>query len=237
MLAFGQRFRLSCATFRATGWLGPRWVPTAGPDPWHADAELGPPDFPPPSPRPGNIVNVADAEVTDDQRETVGRKNRRLAAEAGSVTTGLRHVQVTPGKLNAPPHCHSAEEELLVVLVGHGTLLLGDDEIEVRAGSVVSRPAGTGVAHAFRGGAAGSSYCCTARATPTTSPTSRDPARSPCAGSASSAGSSRSATGTASSEPLSKALLGEVLPGGPQPVGELHLRPVAEPLEAFSTSE
>ena len=62
---------------------------------------------------------------------------------------------MTPGKLNGPPHCHSAEEELMVVLGGEGALLLGDDEIAVRAGSVVSRPAGTGVAHAFRGGEQG----------------------------------------------------------------------------------
>ncbi len=157
VLAFGQRVAVElCNLPRAeTGWLGPRWVPTAGPDPWHADAELGPPDFPAPSARPSNIVNVADAHVTDDQRETVGRRVRRLGAEAGSVKTGLRHVEVTPGKLNGPPHCHSAEEELMVVLGGEGTLLLGDDEIAVRAGSVVSRPAGTGVAHAFRGGEQG----------------------------------------------------------------------------------
>ena len=29
-----------------------------------------------------------------------------------------------PGKLNAPPHCHSAEEEIFVVLEGEGHLLL-----------------------------------------------------------------------------------------------------------------
>jgi uncharacterized cupin superfamily protein/opacity protein-like surface antigen len=65
---------------------------------------------------------------------------------------GLKHVRVPPGKLSAPPHCHSAEEELFVVLEGDGTLLLGEDEHAVRAGHVVSRPAATGIAHAFRGG-------------------------------------------------------------------------------------
>jgi uncharacterized cupin superfamily protein len=34
-------------------------------------------------------------------------------------------------------------------------LVLGDDEIPVRAGSVVGRPAGTGVAHTFRAGERG----------------------------------------------------------------------------------
>ena len=55
--------------------------------------------------------------------------------------------------LSGPPHVHSAEEELFVVLEGDGTLELWPDEVHpVRAGSVVARPPGTQVAHAFRGG-------------------------------------------------------------------------------------
>jgi uncharacterized cupin superfamily protein len=56
------------------------------------------------------------------------------------------------GVEGAPPHCHSTEEELFVVLEGGGTLTLGDEEHEVRAGSIVGRPPATGVPHAFRGG-------------------------------------------------------------------------------------
>jgi uncharacterized cupin superfamily protein len=70
----------------------------------------------------------------------------------GSVRIGVGHLVVDPGKLAYPPHCHSAEEELFVVLDGDGTLLLGDEEHPVRPGHVVARPAGTGVAHAFRAG-------------------------------------------------------------------------------------
>ncbi len=61
--------------------------------------------------------------------------------------------------LNMPPHCHSAEEEIFVVLEGDGQLLLWEDdgvaEHAVGPGSVVARPPGTGVAHAFRGGETG----------------------------------------------------------------------------------
>jgi uncharacterized cupin superfamily protein len=46
----------------------------------------------------------------------------------------------------------AAVEQLFVVVDGEGTLLLGDDEHAVRPGSVVARPPGTGVAHAFRAG-------------------------------------------------------------------------------------
>jgi uncharacterized cupin superfamily protein len=67
--------------------------------------------------------------------------------------------EVLPGKLNAPPHCHSAEEEIFVVLEGEGALLIWEaDEVAehpVGTGSAVVRPAGTGVAHAFRAGEEG----------------------------------------------------------------------------------
>ena len=62
--------------------------------------------------------------------------------------------------LNTAPHCHSAEEEVFVVLEGDGTLLLGDEEHPVRRGHVVARPPGTKVAHAFRAGATGISVLC-----------------------------------------------------------------------------
>jgi len=40
----------------------------------------------------------------------------------------------------------------------HEAVGVGDDEIAVRPGHVISRPAGTGVAHAFRAGADGLTY-------------------------------------------------------------------------------
>ena len=63
-----------------------------------------------------------------------------------------------PGKASAPAHCHSLEEEIFVVLDGEGTLRLDDEQTPVRAGHVVSRPAGTGVAHAFIAGERGLTY-------------------------------------------------------------------------------
>jgi uncharacterized cupin superfamily protein len=82
----------------------------------------------------------------------VGAARRDLGEVLDSRSTGLGHLVVDPGALNAPPHCHGAEEELFVVLEGSGTLLLGDEEQPIRAGTVVARPPGTGVPHAFRAG-------------------------------------------------------------------------------------
>ena len=36
----------------------------------------------------------------------------------------MRHVELEPGALSGPPHRHSAEEEIFVVLDGEGALEL-----------------------------------------------------------------------------------------------------------------
>ncbi|HEU0335737.1 MAG TPA: hypothetical protein VFR43_04240 [Gaiellaceae bacterium] len=167
VLAFGQRHYAGGVTVlprAGAAWLGASWGLVGGEDnhPWRREAAIGPPDLSDPSPRPDRIVNVGDVEAVPNERTTVGRTVRDLGRAAGSRRTGLRLSEVTPGKLNAPPHCHSAEEEIFVVLAGDGDLLLWpegarepEDVVPVRAGTTVARPAGTGVAHAFRAGAGG----------------------------------------------------------------------------------
>jgi len=161
VLAFGQRVYAGGVTWlprAGVAWLGNTWAPVGAEDdhPWTREAAAGPPEVAELSPRPPNIVNVGDLEPVERDGATVGRRVRYPARSAGSVRTGLRHAEVLPGKLNAPPHCHSAEEEIFVVLDGDGHLLLWEEEgvteHPVRAGSVVARPPGTGVAHAFRAG-------------------------------------------------------------------------------------
>jgi uncharacterized cupin superfamily protein len=127
--------------------------------PWELEAEAGEPEAPPPSERPASIVATREVpQVEFGRGGDVRSLCRDLGEAAGSVRTGLNQVTVPPGKLGTPPHCHSVEEELFVILEGSGALLLGDEEHPVRAGHVVSRPAGTGVAHAFRGGDGGLTY-------------------------------------------------------------------------------
>ena len=164
VLAFGQRTFADGITWLprpASRGSGETWAPVGVEEdhPWAREAAAGPPEVSELSPRPSTIVHVPDLEAVERDGATVGRRVRYAGREAGSDRTGLRHAEVFPGKLNAPPHCHSAEEEIFVVLDGDGQLLLWEDdgveEHDVRAGSVVVRPAGTGVAHAFRGGASG----------------------------------------------------------------------------------
>jgi uncharacterized cupin superfamily protein len=156
VLAFGSGSDTGVSWLPRTGawWLEPRWLPADGPDPFAAEAAAGPLELPvPESERPPTIVALADAEVTERRHGDVASVRRDHGDVLGSVRIGVGHLVVAPGKLTYPPHCHSAEEEAFVVLEGTGTLLLGDDEHAVRPGSVVARPPGTGVAHAFRAGA------------------------------------------------------------------------------------
>jgi len=157
VLAFGERAS-----------VGATWLPRAGvvrlagtsvqaldgPHPWEREAAAGRVDVSDVGPRPANVVAVADVEPVLRRRGTVDSVRRDVARAAGSVRTGMKHVTVAPGAGATLLHAHSAEEELFVVLAGAGTLVLGfgDDAAEhpLRAGSVVARPAGTGVAHQIR---------------------------------------------------------------------------------------
>jgi uncharacterized cupin superfamily protein len=124
------------------------------------EAALGPLELPEsPAPRPPTIVNVDAVEPERVERSRVVRTRRNLGRAAGSATTGLQHVEVAPGRESSLLHCHSLEEELFVVLAGDGVLVLDDhEETPVRAGHVVARPAGSGVAHLFRAGQEGLTY-------------------------------------------------------------------------------
>lgn len=170
VLAFGQRIHAAGATWlprAGVAWLGETWAPVGAEEdhPWKREAAAGPPEFELTDERPANIVSAADVEPVERDTVTIGRRIRDLGARAGSQRTGLRFSEVLPGKLNAPPHCHSAEEEIFVVLDGDGSLLLWEratvaatpveSEHPVGRGSIVARPAGTSVAHAFRAGEGG----------------------------------------------------------------------------------
>jgi uncharacterized cupin superfamily protein len=167
LLAFGPRHYDESPRFPRLGasLVGSRFVESAAgaadgyPVQFVREAEAGPPELPAePSPRPPTIVNVADVPPRPMQRPRIARTRRNLGVSAGSISTGLQHVEVEPGKLSAPLHCHSVEEEIFVILDGDGVLLLDDEETAVRPGHVVARPAATGVSHAFRGGPGGLTY-------------------------------------------------------------------------------
>ena len=159
VLIYGMRVPLQIADLPRgdVAWIFPTWTDAGtGDHPWAREVAAGEPEVGEPEPRPANIVNVDDVDWDDwAPGPEYGITSCWLARPAGATLTGLNIDQIHPGKLNTVPHCHSAEEELFVVLEGEGTCLLGDEEHPVRTGHVVARPAGTRVAHAFRGGEGG----------------------------------------------------------------------------------
>jgi len=138
-------------------WLGASWVETGTVDhPFRLEAAQGAPEVRESSLlRPSNLARLRDVDAIGTAKKTIGRIRRDLGRAVGSRSSGLSHVAVAPGMLSCPPHCHSAEEELFVVLEGEGALLLGDEEYALKQGHVVARPPGTGVAHVFRGAGSG----------------------------------------------------------------------------------
>jgi uncharacterized cupin superfamily protein len=166
VLAFGPRTRDLSVRFprQASSMIGSRFAATVAPErggpllQFAREAELGPPELPPAAARPATIANLADVEPVTVERPLVARTRRNLGLAAGSVETGLQHVEVMPGKAAAPAHCHSLEEEIFVVLEGGGTLVLGEDQTAVRPGHVIARPAASGVAHSFIAGEGGLTY-------------------------------------------------------------------------------
>jgi uncharacterized cupin superfamily protein len=162
VLVFGQRRDPALTALPRAGvaWSFPRWVELGdGDTPFAREAACGPPECPPPSAeRPANVVALEDVEAIFDGRA------RRLGQATGAAATGLNHVVLQASGAGAPAHCHSQEEEIFVMLEGDGVLELwgrgasSPDEHPLRAGDVVSRPAGTGVAHALRAGADGLTY-------------------------------------------------------------------------------
>lgn len=154
VLVFGHRMRTpgSYLPNAKRFWLNPTWTEVdQEPAPFEAEPEL---DWPEPGPRPANIVQLPE-----------------VGSAAGSVRSGLNLISLDPGRRGPPPHCHSAEEELFVVLEGDGVLELWPtpgtkrvhpdfeyQEHPLRAGHVVSRPPGTRIAHSLRAGDGGMTY-------------------------------------------------------------------------------
>jgi uncharacterized cupin superfamily protein len=155
ILAFGPRHDIEVTHLPRPGVVRVGGVATFVADPrhqWHFEAEAGPVERAEPGPRPANVVHIADIPARAEERPGWQKIGRKIGWHLGSRTTGMTWIELAPGSRSCPFHCHSAEEELFVVLAGEGTLRLGDERHALRAGNIVSRPAGTRIAHQFIAG-------------------------------------------------------------------------------------
>ncbi len=164
VLAFGQRLPHGNTVLPRAGvaWMFPAFVDVTpiveGQTPYLREGAVGEPDVADPSPRPAAIANLADVPEEEERHGDCAVVERDLGRAVGSVDTGVGYVTIPPGHIGWPPHCHSAEEEIFVVLGGDGAVVLGDEEHDVRPGHVVGRPPGTRIPHSFRAGGEGLTY-------------------------------------------------------------------------------
>ena len=153
VLVFGPESQTSGTRLPRAGvfWHGPWWIADdAGPE--HPFAREPAEIEGTPGERPPTTVHFSEGIERDMTHGRTQLTWRDLGRRTGSRRSGLRHATVAPGADGPPPHCHSAEHEIFVVLDGDGVVALGEEEHAVRRGSVIGRPAGTGVPHQLRAG-------------------------------------------------------------------------------------
>lgn len=140
----------------STAWLARSPVEFSDRHPWAAEAELGIPEGAA-GERPANVVAL------DEVEGDYGGAWKRLGAAAGARQSGLNWGHLPPDEEGAAPHCHSADEEVFVILDGEGIFELwgpprageppATEPLErhpVRRGHVISRPASTARSHCLR---------------------------------------------------------------------------------------
>ena len=77
-----------------------------------------------------------------------------LGQAGGSVATGLKRIQIEPGRRSTPAHVHDAEEEIFYVLGGDGLSWQDGETCTVTAGDCIVQVAG-GAAHPLIAGEQG----------------------------------------------------------------------------------
>jgi uncharacterized cupin superfamily protein len=139
--------------------LGRPWVEGRDDDPWEVEATVAPLAVGEPAPRPANIVNVDEVELESEGSQTYAY----FTPDDKTRLAGLGWEKLPAGRRGCVPHCHSAEEEVFVILEGTATLELwpsprlvshgaSNEQVPLWAGHLVARPPGTRVSHSFRAG-------------------------------------------------------------------------------------
>lgn len=95
-----------------------------------------------------SVIHEDDLDWIEPAQSPAFRSRRKkLGAAAGARMLGASIYELPPGASAFPYHYHCANEELIYILAGEGTLRLGDEKVPVRTGSFVAMPPGAAYAH------------------------------------------------------------------------------------------
>ena len=93
------------------------------------------------------VANVDELEARTSENGRFAWQIRQLGNATGGVDIGCNHFEVAPGKTAFPFHYHCGIEEAIYIIEGNGTLRIGDEQVQVRAGDFMSFPVGPQNAH------------------------------------------------------------------------------------------
>ncbi len=94
------------------------------------------------------IRNFNEVPLKHESREPLyASTGARLAAGTAALKMGASIDVLEPGKRGCPYHLHHAQEEMFIVLEGHGTMRVAGEMLAVKAGDVVFVPPGPDYPH------------------------------------------------------------------------------------------
>ncbi|WP_446899244.1 cupin domain-containing protein [Clostridium sp. LBM24168] len=95
-----------------------------------------------------NIDNISKEYMYDPDFKTK-LKTVLLGDSIGCEKFYVNIDYVKPGGESTKYHSHSQQEEFFLIMNGHGILRFNGEEILIKTGDVVSKPAGKNIAHQF----------------------------------------------------------------------------------------
>ena len=98
--------------------------------------------------RISNINTIPD-EYIDDPNFESKMKSLLIGDALGSEKIYVNIDFVKPGGKSTMYHSHSRQEEFFLIMSGKGLLRINEEEIPVKTGDVISKPAGKNIAHQF----------------------------------------------------------------------------------------
>ena len=94
------------------------------------------------------IRNFDEVPLERETREPLyDGRGARLARGTAALKLGASIDILEPGKRGCPYHLHHAQEEMFIVLEGHGTMRVAGQMLAVKAGDVVFVPPGPDYPH------------------------------------------------------------------------------------------